>query len=212
MTFGNVLIFGDSYSTFKDAVPDGYAVYYTTKRETGPNITDISDTWWYPLIEETDSHLVLNDSWSGSTICYTGYDGADNSRTSSFIFRLRKMRSEGFFTRNRIDTVFIFGATNDNWADAPLGENKYSNIDESDLYCALPAISYFIGELKSTLPEARIVFIINSELKSEITLGIKNAAEHYGIDSILLRDIEKDAGHPTVLGMRQIKEQILRKI
>ena len=212
MTFGNVLIFGDSYSTFKDAVPDGYAVYYTTKREIGPNITDISDTWWYPLMKETDSNLVRNDSWSGSTICYTGYNGTDTSKTNCFIFRLRKLAESGFFRENRIDTVFIFGATNDNWADAPLGENKYSNIDESDLYCVLPAISYFIGELKSTLPEARIIFIINSELKSEITLGIKNAAEHYGIDSILLKDIEKGAGHPTVLGMRQIKEQILRKI
>ena len=84
MNFGNVLIFGDSYSTFKDAVPPGYAVYYTTQRTMGPNITDIADTWWYSLIKETDSALLLNDSWSGSTIGYTSYNGIDTSATSSF--------------------------------------------------------------------------------------------------------------------------------
>ena len=29
MNFKNVLIFGDSYSTFEDYIPNGFAVYYS---------------------------------------------------------------------------------------------------------------------------------------------------------------------------------------
>ena len=209
MNFGNIMIFGDSYSTFKDAVPKGYAVYYTTEREAGPNITEISDTWWHSLISETGSTLVLNDSWSGSTICYTGYSGADTSKTSSFITRLNRYLEEGFFEKEKIDTVFIFGATNDNWADAPIGSLMYENIEKGDLYSVLPAICYFLGKLKDALPKANIVFIINTELKPEISSAIKEAASHYGIRSVSLSDIDKEAGHPTVLGMKQIKEQVM---
>lgn len=212
MTFGNVLIFGDSYSTFKDCVPKGYAVYYTTERATGPNITDVSDTWWHSLITETSSNLVLNDSWSGSTIGYTGYNGADNSKTSSFIFRLRQMVERGFFQGNHIDTVFIFGVTNDNWADAPVGNTMYKGIKEKDLYSVLPAVCHFIENLKEALPKARIVFILNTENKYEITMGIKRACRHYGIEYVLLSNIEKECGHPTVKGMKQIKKQILAKL
>ena len=37
----NILIFGDSYSTFKEYIPNGYAVYY-------PNldIQKVEQTWW----------------------------------------------------------------------------------------------------------------------------------------------------------------------
>ncbi len=212
MTFGNTLIFGDSYSTFKDSVPEGYAVYYTTERATGPNITDISDTWWYSLMKETASNLVLNDSWSGSTIGYTSYGGVDTSETSSFIFRLRKMEKNGFFKENRIDTVFVFGATNDNWSDAPLGNTKFEDFSERDLYYVLPAVCYFMESLKRLLPKSRIIFVNNSELKDELTSGIKSACEHYGAEWILLDNIEKDAGHPTVKGMMQIKEQIISSL
>lgn len=211
MNFGNVLIFGDSYSTFKDSVPEGYAVYYTTERANGPNITQISDTWWHQLLTKTDSALVLNDSWSGSTIGYTGYDGSDNSESSSFIFRLKKMTERGFFKKNHIDTVFVFGGTNDNWADAPIGSTKYKNLKEKDFYSALPAVCHFIDKLKEAVPKARIIFIINSELKYEITTGIKRACRHYGIEHVLLSKIDKECGHPTVNGMKQISEQIAKK-
>ena len=212
MTFGNVLIFGDSYSTFKDYVPEGYAVYYTTEREVGPNITDVSDTWWHSLITETSSKLVLNDSWSGSTIGYTGYNGEDNSKTSSFIFRLRQMVERRFFEENHIDTVFVFGVTNDNWADVPIGNTTYKGMKESDFYRVLPAVCHFLESLKKAVPNARIVFILNSENKYEITMGIKRACRHYGIEYVLLSNIEKECGHPTVKGMKQIKKQILAKL
>ncbi|MBQ2592382.1 MAG: hypothetical protein II567_03775, partial [Candidatus Riflebacteria bacterium] len=32
------------------------------------------------------------------------------------------------------DVIFIFGATNDSWAGAPIGDYKYENITKADLY------------------------------------------------------------------------------
>ena len=85
----NLVIFGDSYSTHKDHIPSGYAHYYCdggrSPEEPVTNMT-VDKTWWYQLIENTGATLVRNDSWSGSTIGYTGYSG-DCSKTSSFICR-----------------------------------------------------------------------------------------------------------------------------
>ena len=97
MNFGNVVIFGDSYSTYEGYIPEGYLSYYEKDATEGTDIRDVSETWWHLLMAQTDSTLVLNDSWSGSTMCYTGYNNTDCSKTSSFIYRFRKLLSEGFF-------------------------------------------------------------------------------------------------------------------
>ena len=209
MNFGNVLILGDSFSTFEGYIPEGYYIYYSENPEKNTDVRKVEYTWWHRLIQETGSNLVLNNSWSGSTICYTGYDGYDCSKDSSFIFRVRQLIENGFFTENKIDTVFLFGASNDSGATSPLGELKYDNFEEKDLYEALPAICYIIKLLKETLPEATIYFPINDDIKPEIREVIPTACEHYGIKAIPLKNITKLEYHPTIEGMEQIKNQIL---
>ncbi len=205
----NVLIFGDSYSTFEGYIPKGYAPYYTVVDDRGSGVKKVSDTWWHKLITETNSELVLNNSWSGSTICYTGYNNNDCSETSSFIYRLNKLKADGFFEENRIDTVFIFGGTNDSWANAPLGEEKYDSFEKSDLYSVRPAICYFLKLAKETFPSAEIYCLINTEIKDEIIDCLKNASAHYGVKGIAFDIIDKVCGHPTAKGMDDIKNQIL---
>ncbi len=212
MSFGKVLIFGDSYSTFKGYIPKGYDSYYPPTIETRPMIDKVEDTWWHSLISETGSTLVLNDSWSGSTVGYTGYYGVDNSKDSSFLTRLEKMIEGGFFQENEVDTVFVFGATNDSWSDAPLGEVKYGYIERVDRYFVLPAICDFLRILREALPSARIIYIINTDLKEEINSAIKDAANHYGIEHLFLENINKKSDHPTALGMKQIKEQLMKML
>ena len=79
MKLGNIMIFGDSYSTYTGYVPEGYAVYYSGHRETLPDILNVKDTWWGRILDTTDATLVQNNSWSGSTIGYTGYNNSDCS-------------------------------------------------------------------------------------------------------------------------------------
>ncbi len=203
----DVVIFGDSYSTFKGYIPDGYSYWYSDSGRAETDVRSVFETWWYPLSRELDLNIVRNDSWSGSTIGFTGYGGEDLSGEKSFIARLSKLEAEGFFNE-KIDTVLIFGGTNDAWANAPLGELKLEGFERQDFYSVLPAISYFIQKTKALLPDANIVFIINTGLKPEIVEAIKTASDYNGISYLELCDIGKLGGHPNVLGMSQIKEQV----
>ena len=202
-----VVIFGDSYSTFDGWVPEGNAVYYAPGKRYSTDLEKVEQTWWHACARALDWDLVLNESWSGSTVCYTGWEGVDCSQTSSFIRRFRKLVAEDFFNKNAVDTVVVFGATNDSWSNAPLGEMKYSDWQEEDLYSVLPAVCYFAYSLKQHLPNARIVFLVNSPLKPEVMDGIVQAAAYYGVESLVLQDIDKQQGHPTIKGMATICEQ-----
>ena len=210
MNLNNAIIFGDSYSTFEGFVPDGYDIYYFENGYSDTDVTKVSQTWWHQVAEEADLNIILNNSWSGSTIGYTGYDNVDCSKTSSFIHRLVELKENSFFDDHKIDTVFVFGGTNDSWSDAPLGEVKFSDWKENELYFVLPAISYFLNLLKETLPQAKIYCLINTELKPEIASCMKQACEKYDITPVTFDNIDKICGHPTIQGMKDIKEGVMR--
>ena len=215
---GNIFILGDSYSTFRDYIPEGYSAYYTAegpwyvRKEGGSalapeDVLHVEETWWYNLAKE-NGNLVRNCSWSGTTVCHTGQDGADCS-AKSFIGRFEKLIEEGFFKENKMDTFFFFGGTNDSWVDSPLGEPKESGWTREDTYKALPGFSYLLNKVIETLPDAKIYCIINTGLKEEIASFYKEYSQKRGVGVIELCDIDKKDGHPTILGMAQIREQVL---
>ena len=203
----NIMIFGDSYSTFAGYIPQGYAVYYSGNDRPETDVRHVEETWWHKVCTDLSLNLIRNDSWSGSTLCNTGYNG-DCSRTNSFIFRMETLEAENFFRENEIDTVFVFGCTNDSWANAPLGEIKFGDYSKEELFSVCPAIGYFISRLKEILPEAHIIFLINTDLKPQIGEAVKAASEHYGTSYIPLEYIDKRCGHPTIQGMKDIAEQV----
>ena len=211
MTFGNIVVFGDSYSTFPGVVPKDFHVYYTGKRTAEPDLQSAEQLWWHRLMTETGSNVIHNNSFSGSTICNTGREG-DCSETTSFLARFNVLVKEGYFKENQVDSVFILGATNDSWINAPVGEVQFDRFEKQDLYSVLPAICYLIKRIQEEIPQARIVQVINTGLKKEITEGMKAAAVHYGTDVVELHDVEKIANHPTVKGMEQIKDQIIEQL
>lgn len=198
-----IVIFGDSYSTFEGYVPEGYAWYYPKA-----DVTDVSRTWWDMLANETESEIVLNDSWSGSTLCNMGYEG-DCSKTNSFICRLTKLIDEGFFRKNKVDRVFVFGATNDSYIEVPAGELIFDHWTEDDLKMILPGVSYFIKKLLEAVPEESVHFIVNTDLREEVSKGISKICDHYHVKYTVLSDIEKVQGHPTYQGMISIKNQVI---
>ncbi|MBE6778311.1 MAG: hypothetical protein E7541_02890 [Ruminococcaceae bacterium] len=199
------LIFGDSYSTFAGCIPEGYEPYYP-----GLDVETADKTWWHLVAAEAPLTLVRNDSWSGSTICYTGYNGVDRSRSSSFIYRLRCLVEEGFFEKNAIDTVLVFGGTNDSWTGGPLGEPLLEGAEEKDLYAVLPAIGHFFAALRQAAPRAAVYCLINTDLKPEITTTLEVAARHNGAIPVVFSHIDKQNGHPTAAGMRQIADRVLQ--
>ena len=207
----NFIIIGDSYSTFEGYNPEGYAFYYSSK--AGTDVRCAENTWWHKFVKSTGTNLVLNDSWSGSTVCYTGRISPEYAYRSSFVNRFHLMKKDGFFKKNKIDTVFVFGGTNDSWLDTtPKGEEILDGWCEDDLYSTLPAISYLIAGLKEEVPSGNIIFIINTELDERIVKAIKRSSEKFGTSYIELSDIDKENGHPTVLGMEQICNQVISAI
>lgn len=197
----NILILGDSYSTYKNLIPEGYATWYP-----GNDVQAETETWWKIALKGADVNLVLNSSFSGTTICHTGYSGDCSHK--SFLARLEKLSAEGFFEKNKIDEIWIFGGTNDSGANSPLGEIMYGEISREEKFKVLPGFSALLALVKS-LPIERPLILINSELKPEIENGYKEMAAHYGIPALQLKDVDKKDGHPTVKGMKEIAEQFL---
>lgn len=196
-------ILGDSYSTFEGHIPEGNACWYFPTPQGDNDVVNAEQTWWHLFKQKNGYKLLINDSYSGSTICNTGYNGVDYS-DRSFIHRMTRIAAD----QDAADLIIIFGGTNDSWANSPIGELIYENWTSEDLYCCLPACCFMLDYLKKNAKKSEIVFIINSELKAEITEGIEKACEHYGIHCLLLKDIEKKSGHPSILGMRQICSQL----
>lgn len=204
---GNVLLLGDSYTTFKGYIPEGNAAYYSESEKSITDCVRVEDTWWHRVMSATDSRLVLNESWSGSTVCNTGYNAADFT-DRSFITRLDRLIDADFFRENAIDTVLVLGGTNDSWSGAPIGERiMYEGWEKSDLYSFLPAIGY-LGSRLSTIG-ARVIYIMNTELKPEINEGVRAVAEHFGNEFVALSKIDKIEGHPGIAGMKKIADGVL---
>lgn len=200
-----VSILGDSYSTFEGFIPKGNAVWYT--RHTKADRTDVGDvkqTWWWQLIDKGGFVLGKNDSYSGATISYQGYNG-DDYADRSFITRVADLGSP--------DVLLIFGGTNDSWAGVEVGEYNYSSyMLGEELYKFRPAMSRLLQDAINHYPGTSIYVIINSELRDDITDSMKEICNHYSVPYILLHDIAKTAGHPSQEGMKAIADQVLEAI
>ena len=109
-----------------------------------------------------------------------------------------KLVKEGFFEKNKIDTLFIFGGTNDSWCGSPLGEPKYADWQEQDLYCALPAISCLLKTARDQLPDTKIYCLLNTDMKPEFYEVFGRSCELYGVTPVPLENIRKSHGHPKV--------------
>ena len=72
-----VAVLGDSYSTFEGFIPKGYATWYTTAVQKATDVNKVEQTWWWQVIKEGGYKMGNINSYSGSTICNTGYRDED---------------------------------------------------------------------------------------------------------------------------------------
>ena len=195
-----ISILGDSYSTFKGYVlPDTNYVWYPQEKAENNDVQDVRQLWWHQMIREHGYRLCQNNSFSGATICHTGYKGDDYS-DRSFCTRLRYLGSP--------DVILVFGGTNDSWAKSPIGDFQYGNWQKSDLYHFRPAMAYLLANLQNYYPGTEVYVIINTELSEEVTSSMKTICDHYNVKYIQLVDIEKQWGHPSQKGMKAIADQV----
>lgn len=196
-----VSILGDSYSTFHGYVtPDTNLCWYGVPGEKKENdVSKVEETWWHQFITAHNLQLERNNSYSGATICNTGYEKADYS-DRSFITRMYNLGNP--------DIILVFGGTNDSWAGAPIGDYKYTDWTKADLHSFRPAFCYLLDNLVKLYPDAKICNITNTELSAEVAASMNEICRHYGVSNIRLSDIDKQWGHPSVKGMKSICEQV----
>lgn len=195
-----VSILGDSYSTYKGIIPSNYSTFYP---DANNDVSSVEQTWWSLYIKAKGYQLEKNDSWGGTTICGTGYGRMDSSR-SNFISRVDSLGNP--------DIIFVFGGTNDAWANSPVGEYQYSDWTKDDCKNFRPALACLLDMLQKRYPKASIYSILNSELREPINESFREICKHYNVQLIELHDIEKQNGHPSVNGMKSICDQLLEAI
>ena len=196
----SVSVLGDSYSTFEGYVsPKTNEMWYYAKHGGNTDVEDVTQTWWHQVVKQNGWKLCQNNSYSGSTIGYQGYDSNDYSERS-FISRMDNLGCP--------DIIFVFGGTNDSWAGEPVGDYKYEKWNKGDFYTFRPAMAYMLDHMLKRYPNTRLYIIINSELRDDITESMKTICQHYGVKYIQLKDIDKMNGHPSIKGMAQIAQQI----
>ena len=199
-TFG---ILGDSYSTFQGYIPEGNRYYYP-RPEAVEDVLRVEQTWWHQLMKKRNLRLLINESYSGATVCeHNREDLPEDS-----CYTKRAIRAFGPENTEKCDIIFLFGCTNDSGECREVGELQYENWSVGDLRKVLPAYCYTIDVLKTYNPDATLVAIVNTSLNKEMRAGMIQAGEHYGIINVVLQNISKQNGHPTALGMTQIAEQV----
>lgn len=194
-----VSILGDSYSTFKDYIPQGNLCWYSPETTPKTDVKSVGETWWNRWLYENKCKLGINNSYSGATICDTGYDKKDYS-DRSFVTRLHHL--------GHPDIIFIMGGTNDSWAGSPIGSYKYQKWTKEDLYYFRPAMAYMLNEIKQLYPRAKTYFLLNCDLKPEINESVKTICKRYYVPCLELKNINKKNGHPTIKGMAEICAQL----
>ena len=80
-----VSIFGDSISTYKGYVPDGYSCFYPYPTA---DLGDVNQTWWMQTINKLGMKLLKNNSYSGTCVSSgTGnYSGVQDGRIKELLF------------------------------------------------------------------------------------------------------------------------------
>ena len=182
-----VAVLGDSYSTFEKYIPDTNKTYYTTTDWSKTGVVNVKQTWWWQVIKKAGFKLGANDSYSGATVSYSGYNDEDYA-DRSFITRVPRL------------------------GNPAIGEYKYEDFKRADLYTYRPALAKLIELAQEHYPNVTLYFIISDDLKTEIVESTKVVCEHYGIKYVQLQGIEKESGHPTVKGMETIANQVLTLI
>lgn len=200
-----VSIIGDSYSTFTGWIPEGNSIRFDG---TYNGVTSVSSTWWYKVIQKFNMSLMLNESWSGSTICNTGYNASDATATS-FLTRITKRYGATNTLGQKPQVLFVFGGLNDTWANSPVGNVKYSDWTTDDLKTTLGAYSKMINDILFYNPGIEIINFEYADVSQAIRDGKALICEHFGVKNVPISEVDSLDGHPTTTGMQQIADQII---
>ncbi len=229
-------IFGDSISTFKGYIPDGYYDFFP---DNGA-VSEVSETWWNPLVEELGLKLYANASSSGST-CTGDSASQDNPQYGCSDLRIDDLTDAA---GRSPDIIIVYMGTNDLLQSIPLGDNDGKReVSEGDIQNFSDAYTLILDKLQQRYPDSLIYCCTITRIGAWGTDGlfvefvngagegltaadynecIKQIAANKkvpvidlydcGITIDNLQDTTTDGVHPTPLGMGYIKAAVEEKL
>ena len=139
-------VVGDSISTLKDFIPEGYALYYDEPTKQNAGIESEKDTWWGNIISRLGGRLLKNDSWSGSTVSYH-----EEFTPGSFAHLDSRMSQLGDGDR-KPDVIMIYMGVNDWASGTPIEATE--GMEERQSFCGSYRI--MLDLIKKHYPDAEV--------------------------------------------------------
>lgn len=162
-------ILGDSISTYDGYIPEGCAVYYPASGM----LTDVSQTWWMRLLDDTGMELCSNNSSSGSTCVGDSLDVGDPKYgcSSSRISQLTGRQGTS------PDLIIVYMGTNDLLIGFPVGDNDGTRlVEEGVIENFSDAYTLILDKLESDYPAAQVYCCTLAQVG---TWGTKQPFEMY---------------------------------
>lgn len=225
-----VSIHGDSISTYENWIPYGYNNFYPMSGD----VTDVLDTWWIQLFDDTGMKLCANASSAGST-CAGDSTDAEDPQVGCDDFRVTDLSDKnGAYP----DIIIVFIGTNDLLGNITLGDNDGTRaVEEGFIDNFADAYTLMLDKLENYYPAAEIYcctllqtgdygtetpyvpFTNGQGLTAEdYSRQIEKIAEHKGypavdlyhcgIETDNLQEMTSDGVHPTPKGMKCIAEAV----
>ena len=222
-------ILGDSISTFEGISVPEHAAYYDTYHKLATGITSPQNTWWGTVIDSLGGELLVNNSYSGSTVCWhplyevQSYSCSD-ARTSSL--------GKG---GKQPDVIMVYMGTNDWGCGIRIRYDERFDCVEKNPGVFAPAYRIMLEKLRRNYPNAEIwCFTLsvtcwseNGNFRFPYCYGgihisdycdaIREAAEEFGCKVIDLYTNANaydtvDGFHPKCDGMKTIAEAVVTAI
>jgi hypothetical protein len=201
-------VLGDSYSSFEGYVDPETNDPWPHYADIG--VTSVEQMWWFKVADSMKWLLEKNNSFSGSLISnFSDFDAGEYYKENSFLRRMDNLGNP--------DVIFILGATNDVWQEAPFGDFVYNDWTDEQLCSFRPALACLLDYTQRHYPKAKIYFLletspcpggITEETRLNLIESVHRITSHYGVDCIDL-DIHKDWWHPDKQGQKDIARQVL---
>ena len=142
-------IVGDSISTFKGTMPDGYYDFFP---DNGL-IKSVEETWWKPVVDNCDLELYTNASSSGAT-CAGDSTSADNPQVGCDELRMKALYGAN---GESPDIIIVYMGTNDLLESIPIGSNDGTKaVEEGAIENFSDAYTLMLDKLQRNYPQAEI--------------------------------------------------------
>ena len=222
-------VLGDSISTLEGYSVPKSAVYYDTAHKVASGVLTPLDTWWGQVIDEFGGELLINNSFSGSTVCW--HPSFEIQSYSCSDERTASLDKESILP----DVIMIYMGTND-WGNGfrvfcdercdPVADNLViffsayqqmlkklkTNYPNAEIWCLTLPISQCSTKKNFAFP-----YYYGGRNISEYCEAIRLCASEYGCRVIDLYNTADpydtlDGFHPTASGMKTIASAVVNEV